>query len=337
MTMNAAAPAAQAPMTSSGGGADARAAALKESLESNEGPATSEPAGESSATPPRGASSPADSAAATPPAALDQAAKDRLERIAKVRSREEADEAKRRDQQKRHAADGELEKLRKRVAELEPNEAVFSSEEALLAAAEAKGMTPEKLVQWMRTRLTDPAAVARAQTKTEADKLREELKTRDEKAAAEIAKLREEIASKEQNHALAVKTQTFLGDARSKTETHPRTAKLQAKFKDEGLIAFANQFIAPLLPQGYSPEDLHAHVEQFLDELDAFGGSPATLAAVPASGAGRPPTKNGAGQPATTLSNALTSGRDTLVEETPLHKLAPEERIARLKAKLDRE
>lgn len=344
MTMpNSPAPAPVTPaavMPSVGGGASARAAALKASLES----ASPEPAGESSATPSATtgeASSPADSgAAAAPPAATtdaQRAAAERMQRIENVRKREAAAEAEQRARQQSKAKDGEVETLRKRIAELEPHEKVFASEEALLAAAEAKGMTAEKLVAWMRTRLTDPGAVAKKEAQTEAEKLRAEMKELDEKRAKEIAELKAEKQRAEVERQQFETTSSFLTAASSKTDSHPRVARALGKWKQAGLIEFVNHTIAPHLAEGYTAEYLHDVLEDYFEKTDAFGGSAPTPEATPAPGASHSPKKNGAGQPATTLSNALTSGRESLVEDIPSHKLSREDRQRLLREKLERE
>lgn len=337
--MNASAPAAPAaPSTSTHGtgGVSARAAALKASLEAVEGPATSEPGDESSATPasPGEASSPSDSGAGAPvQAAPNTETSERMKRIEAVRKRDEAERQRRQQQVRAQSNDGEMEKLRARIAELEPMNAVFSSEESLLAEAEKRGMSAEKLVQWMRTRLTDPSAVAQRQVKTEADKVREELaaeRRAREKLEADIKAERERAAAEREQEAM---TTTFLNDARSKATTHPRTARALAKWTEAGLITFINHTVAPHLPERYDPSHLHDLLEDYFEKTDAFGGSAPNAEANPASST----TKNGAGQPATTISNALTSGRESLVEQVPLHKLSREDRRARLKAKLERE
>lgn len=308
-------------------GVAARVAALKLTIDE---PTTPEPAGESSATPAPagGASLPADSGAAAAGAAPTNESTERLARINRVRAREAADEARRAEQQQGRARDTEMETLRKRVAELEPLNKTFESEESLLSYAETKGMSAEKIVTSLRARLHDPAAVARRETQTEAEKIRAEMKAMKDEHAAEIAKIRAEKEQSEQERAQTTKTTTFLGNAKTMTASHPRTARAIGTWKDEGLITFVNQVIAPHLPQVYDTQYLHDVLEDYFEKTHAFGGQP-TPEATPANGASRPSTKNGAAQPATTLSNALTSGRESLVEEQPLHKLSREERIRR--------
>jgi hypothetical protein len=316
-----------------------RASAAKERLESAPSESAGEPSGPSTSSD-QGASTadPGNAPAKPPPAddARSAAAKERLERIERMRAKERAADEERQAKRQTKERDGEFEKLRSRLAELEPLNQTFASEEALLTEAERRGMTAEKLVAWMRTRISDPAAVAERQVKSEADKLREEIKAEREARTKLEERIANERTQLEAQRAAETKTTTFISEAKAAAATHPFTAKLHAKYGDGGLIAFANQFIAPLLPEGYATSELHDHVEQLLTEIvDAVGGASPTHDA-PANGTSRPPTKNGADQPVT-LSNGLTSERASVVEEIPLHRLSLDERTRRLKEQLARE
>jgi hypothetical protein len=258
-----------------------------------------------------------------------------MERIAKVRAREQADRVKRQKQEAARARETgntqELETLRKRVAELEPLNKVFDSEDTLLAEAERRNMTPEKLINWMRARLTDPQAIAERRVKTEADALREE-----------IAKLRKEQEewrqSQEQTQAQARQQQeahqravSFLQGTEAKADSHPFVARFLQRHGPQATIGYANQVVAPLLGEDYTLDELHDHFEQILEETQlADGGS--RPQEQPGPGASQSP-RNGAGQPATTLSNALAGERATVSEAIPLHKMPLDERVARLKEK----
>jgi DNA repair exonuclease SbcCD ATPase subunit len=358
MTMTATAPAApapttpaaiaQTPPTSAPAPAErsttaSRAASLRAKLEAEPPSEATEvgdaPAGTVAGTPPGSGLAP-QAEASTPAAAGDdpktKERAERLERIAQVRAKEQAAEQERQAKRQTKERDGEVEKLRARIAELEPLSEVFKDEESLLSYAEKKNMSAEKLVQWMRTRLSDPNAVAQRQAQTVEEKLRAEMKALQDRLDKTEQDRVEERKQAEETHALQQKTTTFLSEVQSKASTHWRTSKFQAKHGPNGLVSFANQFIAPMLSEGYSTTELHDHVEQLLDELEAFGGS-GPAHEPPASGTSHPPKKNGAAEPATTLSNALTSGRESLVEEVPLHKLSREDRKRRLREKLDRE
>jgi hypothetical protein len=311
-----------------------RAKRVKEQLAES----PSEPAAERETQAPRKeSSSAADSdgepaKAAEKPAVIDDAEKrraERAERMRRARERERSEDEARKSKTQGKTTDAELEKLRKRIAELEPHEQVFASEEALLAAAEAKGMSVEKLVQWMRTRLSDPAAVAQRHAKTEADKLREEIAAVKKAHEESIASLKAEREQERAQTAGQNKAATFIGAAKEKASSHPCTAALVKRHGDNGLIAFANQFVAPLLRADYSVEELHDHVEQFLEEVQvASASSPGN----PANGTSHP-AKNGAVQPTTTLSNGLASERVSVTEETPLARLPRRERIRRAREK----
>lgn len=340
MTMNATAPAVTpatpaAPSAPERPSVHDRASSLKAKLD-----ALPEPTVESSAPSPATdqTSSTVDSGgqAKPPPPAATDARAERLKRIEQVRAKERADEQERAQRKQGKERETEVEKLRARVAELEPMNKVFSSEEALLEEAEKRNLSAEKLVQWMRTKLTDPNAVAQRQVKTEADKLREEMKAlqdRLDKTEQDRVTERQRV---EAERAQETKTTTFLTQVKERAGTYPLTAALHAKYKDEGLIGFANQFIAPLLSPDYSLDELYDHTEQLLEEMQVAPAQ-AAVTAPPASGPSHPPQKNGAAKPVTTLSNDVASERVSVTEEVPLHRMSRAERIARAKKQAESE
>jgi hypothetical protein len=98
----------------------------------------------------------------------------------------------------------------------------------------------------------------------------------------------------------------------------------------ERFVQWVNNQVVAHLNRGYTLDYLHDVTESYLTWLHDMGDSPA------ANGASQPP-KNGAAKPVTTLSNALTSERTAVTEEKPLHLMSKSERVAALKAKLERE
>lgn len=265
----------------------------------------------------------------------------RLARINAVRAKEQAarEENARRRQAKRPPAPAaaelaELETLRKRVAELEPESKAFSSPMELLEWAERKGLGSVDLANALRQRLTDPNAIAQQHSRTLEERLRAEHKAEIAQIRADQEKLvqrlaEEKRAAREEAEAIA-KTNDFLSRVKE-SESHPRTARLFRK--DQGLfLNWINEQVVAHLPRGYTVDHLHDVTEQYLEWLQD-GGDEASTAA---NGASRPP-KNGAAKPVTTLSNALTSGRNAVTEDKPLHLLSKKEREARLKAMLERE
>jgi hypothetical protein len=321
--------------------ADDRAAALMQRLSTEEGAPSETAAGveEQPSTPldgPGAAAAASEGAPDEPPVELDQRRRERMDRIQQVRAREEADRQRRQQQEQRRAKEqastGELEQLRAKLKEYEPLNSVFGSEESLLAEAERRGMSAEKLVQWMRTRLSDPAAVAQKHAQTEAEKVRQEMAELKEQIRREREEWQAEQKRIAQERESVDRANEFIERANSLADTHPLSAALLRKYGPRGLVAWANQFVAPLLPEGYSLDVLHDHVEQLLEETQLSGDGRAQAA--PANGQA---TKSGAGQPITTLSNALAGERRTVVEEVPLHNLPLEERVTRLKDRLSRE
>lgn len=326
---------------------DDRAAALAARLETespsesaaetSESPAVASPEGESAGT------SAVDSGGGAEPSAEAKAAeqrkKERLERIAAAMDRERKEDLERAQNRERRAkereATGELEKLRARLKELEPLNDVFKDEESFLGAAETRGYSAEKMINYWRKRMTDPQAVAAQQAKSLEQKFYDELAKRD----AEIEKLRQERETErlqiEEQRAGIERATSFVTQAAALADTHPRTASFLRRKGPQVLIAFANEHIAPYLPESYSLPQLHDHLEQFLDEI-SDGASSASLTP-PANGTSQPPKKNGAEKPVTTLSNAATAERGQVTEELPLSRMSLEERERRLRDKLARE
>lgn len=325
-----------------------RAIKLKASIEKEEGPSGSQSADEGKTpaqdrAPP--APSSADSGTEAEPAKAREPAKDeaaeaaakrraeRQKRLADAAEREQKADAERRQKESRKTSDGEVEKLRKRLADLEPLEQVFTSEEALLEAAEKKGMSTEKLVAWMRTRLTDPQAIAARQSQTVEQKF--------EAALAAERKKREELEERLERQATEAKeyeqathrARSFESMVQTKAETHPLTATLLKRRGGEALVQFANSQIVPYLPENYELEVLHDNVEQLLDWIYGDGDQPA----IQQTATSQPPKRNGAEKPVTTLSNSLGSQRESVTEAVPLHKMSLEDRARRLKESLGNE
>jgi hypothetical protein len=330
---------------------DDRAAALISKLEggspsesadeTSEAPSTSTTPGERASTSSvdSGGDKPVETQASPEESAAKKRNEERLARIAAAIERERREDEQRKahrtQRSKERETTGELEKLRARLKELEPLNEVFKDEEAFLGAAETRGYSAERMINYWRKRMTDPQAVAAQQTAHAEKRMLEELAKRDQ----EIAKLRQEVEAKEtaaREQAEGVNRATqFVHKASSLVDTHPLTADFLQENGPQTLIAFANEYIAPSLPERYELEDLHDHLEQFLYRV---GRQPRMRAASPpANGTSQPPKKNGAEKPVTTLSNAATAERAQVTEEIPLHRLPLEERKARLKAKLARE
>jgi hypothetical protein len=257
--------------------------------------------------------------------------KERQQRLREAQDRERKADEERRAKSRDKDGNAEVEKLRKRLAELEPLEGVFASEEALLEAAEKRNMSTEKLVAWMRTRLTDPQAVAQRQAQTVEQKfeakLAEERKAREElerKLAARDAEAAETRAATERAH-------NFKEMVASKEQSHPLTASLMKRRGVEKLVQFANEQVVQYLPENYGLDHLHDVIEEYLEFLSG-GDSPSPANQQAATS--QPPKRNGAEKPVTTLSNALGSERASVTEEVPLHRLSLDERAQRLKESL---
>lgn len=322
------------------GTTDERAEALKAKL----GTAPTEPAVETPAKPdvlkPDGEAKdkPADATDAEndPAAKAREARAARQARIEEMRAKERAADEERQKRQKHRQSEGEIEKLRARVAELEAIESITKSPETLLEFAEKKGMSAAEITEWLRVRLTDPAALAKAQATTSEQKLAAQIAELEKKLEAE-RQAREGAATQAQAQAEAVQRgETFLKQIDEKLETHPLSAAFLKRWGPEGLIGLANRRVAPLFPEeyNYSLDELHDVMEQYLDEVQIAPGTNGTSAA-PANGASHLPSKNGADKPVTTLSNRATQERATVTEEIPLEQLSLDERAEVLKQRLN--
>lgn len=314
-------------------GINDRAAALRDKLDAE--PQASEPAVEGD-QPRASTPSAADSEAAKP--ADDAAAQryaERQARLKAVREKDEANDAERARKQQAKARDTEMEQLRKRVAELEPNEAVWKSPAALLEMAEKKGLTSTQVVEELRARLTDPAAIAAREAQTIEQKMQARIDALEAKLEAEKVQRENETKAERQQREQIAKASTFSAQVAASKDTHPRTAALLARKGEQNFIHFLNEaIIEPHMNEGYTLEQLHDSTEQFLDWIHDLGdAAPAPAANEGASQA----KKNGAAKPVTTLSDSLTSERTQVTEDKPLHLLSKKEREARLRAKLDRE
>jgi len=322
---------ASATETSSRKTADERAADLKASLDAAPSP---EAAPDVPVAPPPRRDTP-EAASGDVPAADDPVVKARAERMSRieaVRAKERAADTERQARQKFRQNEGEVDKLRARLAELEPNERVFDSEEALLEAAERKGMSATKLAEWMRARLTDPAHVARQQALTSEQKAFAKIAELEKRLDAERQARETEQQSTHEQRAAVERGHTYLTQIDERAASHPLTAGLKAKYGGDGVVHFANRWVVPLLSEGYSLDELHDHMEQILDEVQIAPGA----AAAPANGRD-PSSKNGADQPIRTLSNRETQERTQVTEEIPLHKLPLDERARLLKERLGKE
>jgi hypothetical protein len=347
MTMNAPAPVASAAAPAPAAAPaerltlDGRADALKARLSEPE-PA-SEPAAETleGAAPPASPTDQGDSSAAASDAGSDPMAAARAERMARLKAFQEAERQKDAERQahrerksREREQSSELEALRKKLSELEPLNDVFSDEAKLLAMAESKGMSAEKIIGWMKTRLSDPAAVAAREARSAEERAMARIKELEDKvAAAEQARKSAEEAAEAQREGIQ-RAHQFINIASASAETHPHVAGFLKRNGPAALIQFANEHVAKYLGDEFEPSDLHDHFETFLEAV-AGGTIPATDAA--ASGTSLPTKKHGAEQPVTTLSGALASERTTVAEEVPLARLSLDERAERLKAMLSRE
>jgi hypothetical protein len=337
-TTSAPAPATEAPTgepSGARGTAVTRAAALRAKLSQEDGaPAGGET--ESSEkqsgvveTAPTSAPEAAKSTPASAPAeALSPAMEARRKRLAEVAEKERRNREEAEQKRAMRARDEEFQSLQKRLAEyetrLKETDQVFADEDAFFAAAEKRGLKADKLIERLRTALTDPAAIAKAQAEagdkavlSEIDKLRKQL----EELNTEREREREESRSRSEAER---KTIEFRQKASNAAEYPLTAAILKKEAGEQYLIALANRDIIPHISQDYEVEHLLDQIETHLEYFQA------------APGQSPPPTKKKADGDASvpTLSNSVTAGRESMAEEIPLHKLSRAERVRLAKERL---
>ncbi|MBX3198244.1 MAG: hypothetical protein KF894_08875 [Labilithrix sp.] len=306
-----------------------RIAAIKASADEAETPAGGADAG--AAPPPAGA------APTLPEDPKAKAATDRAARIEALRAKSRQAQTKRQAHKASRAEQEELAQLRQLKADWEKKDSAFADVGELLAEAERRGHTGEKVLAYIRDQMTNPAAITDrrvAASKTEVqkqiDELKEELRQRDERDAQARA-----AAESEQKTLVAAKN--FIALSQTKAEDAPLTAAMYAKHGAEVVIGFANQFIIPLMPEDFDIEEpahlevLHDHMEQFLSETQ-LTPAPAKTDTSSKANAGK---KNGA-KPVTTLSNRTVTEVGTVEQAVPLEKMTTEERYRFVKEKYER-
>jgi hypothetical protein len=330
------APAAPSPATTRA----ERASAIKAAADA---PPT-EPAVEDStdgSSPPASTSSTADSAGGEQaPDPRSQAAADRLARIQALREREAQARERRERTQATRVDSEELAQLRQMKAEWEKKDSAFADEESFLAEAERRGISAEKVIGYMRDRLTNPEAIAERKanaTKSEIEKKLEALENQLREREERDEQTRREYEYRQKSLAAANR---FIDLLQSKKDDAPLTAAMHEKYGPEYVVQFANKFIMPILPNGFDVDEpehlefLHDHMEQFLS-VTQLGSPPArTESSAPSKAK---PVKTNGETPISTLSNRAVSERGTVTEEIPLAKMSLEERKRILKAKYESE
>jgi uncharacterized protein YlxW (UPF0749 family) len=251
--------------------------------------------------------------------------------VAELRQREAAKNSERQQRQKYQVNQGEVEKLTKRLADLEPMEQAWKDPMSVLEWAEKKGVPAPDLVKALREKASDPEAVAARQARTVEEKLRAEIQDVHRKLAeVEERRQAEAMQAREQSEGTQKAVQ-FHARVAEKAGEYPLTAGFAKAHGGGVMVAVANKWLAPHLPEDYSIEQLHDHFEQLLEAFQVTGQQASTATA------GAPQQNTGAAQPAITLNNRTTAGRETVTEEIPLHRLPKSERVRRAREKYERE
>lgn len=267
-----------------------------------------------------------------------KAAADRAARIEAMRAREREKQKKRQTHKASRAEQEELAQLRQLKAEWEKKDSAFADVGELLAEAERRGHSPDKVLDYLRDQLTNPSAIASRQvnaTKTEVQKqiddLKEQIRQRDERDA----KAR---AAAEYKQKTFVAAKNFIDLSTAKAEEAPLVAAMYAQHGAEVVIGFANKFIIPLMAEDFDIEDpahleeLHDHMEQFLSETQLTPAPAKTDTTPSKANAGKTNGK----PPVTTLSNRTVTEVGTVERAVPLEKMTTEERYRFVKEKYER-
>lgn len=255
----------------------------------------------------------------------------RLEKLAtETRAKADKSHEQRKHRETEKQKETELETLRRRVVELEALESATKDEASYIEYAAKKNYDPTKLGEYIRSRLTNPELVAERKVQSALSPLEQrlkELQDATERRIQEVEQREQRLRTEQEQRETA---STFVAQVRSSERTAPLTAAFLDRHGEQGLIAFANQLIVPLLPETATLTDLHDAIEQFLDDVQPRKAAQATTSN------GTKKTPNGTATPKT-LTNDLASQRASVTEEEDLSDLPLEERVARVKERLARE
>ena len=312
--------------TPDGSSLDQRIASVYESLgvETNVDQSSASDAAEPEAT--EQSSEPAAEAEDTDEARA-QVLKEREERIAAVRERERRlreERQARRPRDDSAAAIQELESMRAQVEEAARLAKALENEEAFLEEAARRGLSGEKIAEFVRERLLSPETVAERKAAAAA----QEAESRIEKKLAELDARIQEIRQAEVAREVEVQRRTaeteLLHIVGRAAEHAPFSARYVEHFGPEQYIEYATA-VAEALPPGVGLQAVHDIVESNLEALAAIARAPASQAHEPNQNAVAPVR-------ARTVSNSLASERATVRDEPreDWSELSLEERARRL-------
>jgi hypothetical protein len=199
-------------------------------------------------------------------------------------------------------------------------------EASFFAAAEARGVTPQKLAEWISS-ASSPERVAMDAAKRQLTPVEERLREQ----AAKLEALERQIAEREQSAReqalIEQNTKILFNHLESVSEEAPLSARFKSKNPDKFLEAVDG--ICRQLPTGFTAQDVIDNLEELLTELQ--------LSAAPLGSPRTTSTKN----PKTSVApanvgNRLAAERATTVEGDEDESLDLESRASRLKALLAR-
>lgn len=294
---------------------DARAAAALEAIQS----APKEPADDATET-----DAPLASPVAETPSEEDAAAKARRDRMA---SRQAEIQRLAEEERARVAASKARRAARQETAPKAPSIPI-ADETSFFAAAEAAGVSPQKLADWLAG-ANSPERVATEAAKRTLSPVEERIKEQAEKLAALERQIAEREHAANEARLIEQNTKILFDHLESVAHEAPLSARFQKKSPEKFLEAVDG--ICRQLPSGFTAQDVIDNLEEFLSELQ-LNGSPIAQAT---KNSPTKPQPKPAAAPAN-VGNRLAAERATTVESDDEDSLDLESRAARLKAQLAR-
>jgi hypothetical protein len=290
---------------------------------------TSQPASEgTTSSPPASLPSEAGSDAGEDPASARRA------RIAALNERQRA----RVDEKQRQAAGDkmarELETVRRRAEEAERMasqrlDVESLTEEQFFTAAERAKVTPQRLGEWLRERMTNPELAAREAAQKAIDPRIAALEAKLAQSEQTIQEFFAQQQAEKTRHAERQAAEEFFAFTRDNAGAAPYSARFLTQHGPNEFYKLAVK-AASSVPEGVGPQAILDQIEENLNALASLYGSQESAP----SKATAPPPRTAAAAKANTLSNAAASARTSVVEEDDWSSLDLDERARRLIASL---
>lgn len=259
------------------------------------------------------------------PSEEDAAAKARRERM----SARQAEIQRLAEEERARVAAAKARKAARQEPSKSPHPSVaIADETSFFAAAEAAGVSPQKLADWLAG-ANSPERVATEAAKRTLSPVEERIKEQAEKLAALERQIAEREHAAHEARLIEQNTKILFDHLESVAHEAPLSARFQKKSPEKFLEAVDG--ICRQLPSGFTAQDVIDNLEEFLFELQ-LNGSPIAQAT---KNSPTKPQPKPAAAPAN-VGNRLAAERATTVESDDEDSLDLESRAARLKALLAR-